>query len=601
MKKLITMGAVLLAVLGTYAQNMGASEAQKRVLEAEQPVAEAPAEQAPVEQEAPAPEAIDSVELGVIKTLGLSGSVEFAVEEGAYRMLKADLCDGKVKTIGDLKAAFAKCRNELVKKGFYLANVGPDGDSYDPARQHLVVLVDSGKFGDVKVQMDEGRGKWYSAESVEKRIDTINKDEPFNYNRLRRALSSVNNHPDITADTRLKIRAAKEDETVDSRVTRYADVDLTVRDEMPLHAVWELNNYGLKDIDEWQTSLTFQYLNLTGADDTITVSPAISLNGDMKSIAAGYARPFDLFNGGSWTVYGGYSDLDTDEILPQLDLDGTGWFTGVNTSWYLVDDEDKNIAFNVGILYRKMEDYYSVKAYKLNILDREIGVLPLTMGVSYADKHRDALGGRNFASASVSFNIARDGDPARNIYDKAEDHYFLSRAEVARLQSLFTDYIPDGEEWRAWSTFMKLSAQYSPDVLIPAEKLSIGGINTVRGYRSRGYMGDSGVYGTLELRTPVLTDTIAGIFRDSNGKTALDRMQFYAFTDAGYTRYNRMTMGYADSEFLAAIGVGTRFGLTKYCQLNLDLAMPLRETKQDKIQKSYDENVELYLSLKSQF
>ena len=601
MKKLITMSAVLFAVLGTYAQNMGASAAQKRVLDAEKPVADQPAEAAPVEEVAPAPEAIDSVELGVIKTLGLSGSVEFAVDEGAYKMLKADLCDGKVKTIGDLKAAFAKCRNELVKKGYYLANVGPDGDSYDATRKHLVVLVDSGKFGDVKVQMDEGRGKWYSAENVEKRIDTINKDEPFNYNRLRRALSGVTNHPDITADTQLKIRGAKEDETVDSPVTRYADVDLTVRDEMPLHAVWEINNYGLKDIDKWQSSLTFQYLNLTGVDDTITLSPAISLNGDMKSIAAGYARPFDWFNGGSWTVYGGYSDLSTDKVLPQLDLDGRGWFTGVNSSWYLMDDEDRNIAFNIGILYRKMEDYYSVKAYKLNILDRQIGILPLTMGLSYGDKHRDGLGGRNFASASVSFNIARDGDPARDIYDKAADHYFLTRAEVARLQSLFADSLQDGEEWRAWSVFGKVGAQYSPDVLIPAEKLSIGGISTVRGYRMRGYMGDSGVYSSVELRTPVLSDVIAGCFRESAGKTAIDRMQFYVFNDMGYTRYNRMTMGYADSEFLAAIGVGARFGLTKYLQLNLDLAMPLRETKQDKIDKEYDEDLELYLSLKSQF
>lgn len=600
MKKLITLGVALVAALGLYAQEMGASEAQKRILHTDPFEATAPAEQPPEEPEdVAAPEAIDAVELGEIKSLGLAGSVEFAVEQGAYRMLKEELCDGKVKTIGDLKAAFDKCRSELVKKGYYLANVGPDGDSYDPERKQLIVLVDSGKFGDINVKMAEG--SWYSSKRVEKRIQSIGKDEPFNYNRLRRALSTVNNHPDMTADTQLKIRSAKEGEARDSRVTRYADVDLTVRDEFPFHLMWDINNYGMEDIDEWQTSLVFQYLNLTGADDTITVSPAMSFNGDIKSIAAGYTRPFDVWNGGSWTVYGGYNHLDSDQILPQLDLDGSGWFAGLNTSWNLIDDEDKNVAFNVGVLYRNMQDYYSVHAYKLKVLDREIGVLPLTMGVSYADKHRDGLDGRNFASVNMSFNLARNGDPARDIYDNATDHYFVGRAEAARLQTLFGGSLPEGEEYRAWSTFTKVSAQYSPDVLIPAEKVSIGGMNTVRGYRMRGYMGDSGIYGTFELRTPVLSDVVAGLFRDSAGKTALDRMQFYVFSDMGYTRYNRTTMGYTTGDFLASAGIGARLGLTKYCQLNLDLAAPLRETTQDKLNRDYDDDVELYLSLRFQF
>lgn len=603
MKRMLMLLVIAGAVSALNAEIMGASEAQKRILEPEQPVAaEAPAEEPAEEPEDVPAVPMDSMEVGVIKSLALSGSVEFAVEEGAYQMVKADLCDGQVKTIGDLKAAFNKARKALVDKGYYLANVGPDGDAYNPDTQQLLVLIDSGKFGDVNVKMAEGSGTWYSGERVAKRVETIGKDEPFNYQRLRRALGRVNNHPDLVADTKLTVRGAKAGETTDSRITRYADVDLTVRDEFPFHLVWDINNYGMEEIDDWQSSLTFQYLNLTGADDTITVSPAITFNGDLKSIATGYTRPFDVARGGHWTVYGGYNDLDTDKVLPQLDLDGKGWFVGVNNSWNIIDDEDKNIAFNAGILYRKMEDCFTVKGYALNIRDRELGILPVTFGLSYGDKRRDSLGGRNFAAAYMSFNIASDGDAIEDVYDKAKEHYWVGRAEVSRLQPLFADSIPDGEEWRAWSVFGRVNGQYSPDVLISAEKVALGGMNTVRGYRMRGYMGDSGVYGTLELRTPVLADTFAGMFRDSAGKTALDRMQFFAFGDMGYTRYNHMTAGYGfDAEFLASAGVGARLGLTKYCQLNLDLAVPLRDTDQQKMQHSYDEDIELYLSLRFQF
>lgn len=580
---------------------LGVSGAQKRILDANaQQVAVKPAEEAPkVEEAEQAP--VDAVEVGVVKSLALAGSVEFAVEQGAYRMIKADLCDGKVKTIGDLKAAFNKARSELMKKGYYLARIGLDGDAYNAETKQLTVLVDSGKFGDIKVDMDEDAGGWYSEKQVAKRIDKISKDEPFNYQRLRRALYGVNNHPDLVANTKLTIRAPKEGEDMDSRITQYADVDLSVQDAFPFHLVWDINNYGLEEIDDWQSSLTFQYLNLTGVDDVITVSPAITFNGDMKSIALGYMRPFDVMNGGNWTVYGGYNDLDTDKILPQLDLDGKGWFVGLNSSWNIVDDEDRNLAFNLGVLYRKMEDCYSVKNTPLNIRDRELGILPLTMGLSYGDKRRDGLGGRNFAAANISFNITTDGDPVEDMYDKAKRHYFVGRAEYARLQPLFADSIPDGEEWRTWSLFGKASGQYTPDVLVPAEKIALGGMNTVRGYRTRGYMGDSGIYGTMELRTPMLADTIAGLFRDSSGKTAIDRFQFFAFGDLGYARYGNMTPGYEDAEFLAAIGVGMRSGLTKYCQFNLDLALPLRDTDQDKLNDDYDDDVELYMSLKFQF
>ena len=601
MKRVIVLLTIVCSAAIIHAKALGGSNAEKRVLDPVKPVpAEKPAEAAPAAEKVEA-SSNDSIEIGVIDTVALSGSVEFAVEQGAYRAIKEALCDGKVKTIGDLKAVFAKVRNDLLRKGYYLAMVGPDGNAYNAETRQLLVVVDSGKFGDIGVQMDEDSGKWYSEDNVKKRIETIGKEEPFNYKRLRKALAGINGHPDLVADTKLSVRSARNGEAIDSRLTRYADIDLTVRDSFPLHFVWDINNYGMEEIDDWQTSFTVQYLNLTGADDVLTVSPAVSFNRDLWSVAVGYMRPFELLNGGNWTLYGGYNDLDTDKILPQLDLDGSGWFVGLNSSWNIMDDENKNLAFFGGILYRKMEDCYTVKGAALNIRDRELGILPLTFGISYGDKKRDALGGRNFASASVSFNTATDGDPVHDFYDKAEQHYYVGRAEIARLQSLFADAVLDGEEWKAWSMFGRVSGQYSPDVLIPAEKISIGGMNTVRGYRMRGYMGDCGVYGTLELRTPVVADAIAGLFRDSTGKTALDRMQFFAFGDMGYTRYNNMTVGYADSDFLAAIGVGAKFGFTQYCQLSLDLALPLRETHQDKLDKKYDEDFELYLSLRFQY
>ena len=100
---------------------------------------------------------------------------------------------------------------------------------------------------------------------------------------MRSALFDANSHPDLTINTDISVRKPIEGEGNDRRVARYADLDLTVHESVPFHAVWEVNNYGLRDVNEWQTSLAMQYLNLTKHDDILTVSPAMSLGAELFS------------------------------------------------------------------------------------------------------------------------------------------------------------------------------------------------------------------------------------------------------------------------------------------------------------------------------
>ena len=147
-----------------------------------------------------------------------------------------------------------------------------------------------------------------------------------------------------------------------------------------------------------------------------------------------------------------------------------------------------------------------------------------------------------------------------------------------------------------WTLFMKLEGQYTSDTLIPVEKLSLGGYNCLRGYRTRGYLGDYGVYGTFELRTPILVDTFASLFGDRTNKQAFDRLQFLGFLDWGYTAFNDLPSGYDDDEYLYSAGFGARLSVTKYTQLKCDVAFPLHDTDW-----ADDDSVEVYFSLQVQF
>ena len=550
--------------------------------------------QATAPAEKKAKPSVSKVEIGTIKKLTITGSTLFATDEGVYEFLERQLVDGKEKNVGDLQTAINASLKQLYARGFYLAAIHPaSADAYDSKTGDLKLIVDSGKFGDINVDLAEKDGPhWYSREQVAKRLASIDPNEVFNYNRLRSAIADINGHPDLLADTKISVRDAKEGDKADSPYTRFADVSLEVEDSFPLHFVWDINNYGMEDIEEWQSSLTVQYLNLTRADDVLTVTPAMSFNADLLSISSSYMRPFDWLLGMRGTIYGGYSTLDSDDVLPSLALEGTGWFGGLNWSANLYDDDVRNFAFNLGIMYRYIEDEWSVAAYKLR--KREVGILPLTAGFSYGDKKSDWLGGRDFASIGVTYNLASIEDDLRDYSEGAEDNYMILRAGWQRLQPLFAESIPDDQKWRAWSLYSRVEVQYTDDVLISAERLAYGGYNCLRGYRTRGYLGDNGVYGTLELRSPVLCDMAASLFSDRAGKSPIDRLQFLVFSDFGWIKFNDSYPNMEDDEFLYSAGFGIRAGLTKYTSLNCDIAFPLNKA----YAHEKDDDMEIYLSFK---
>ncbi len=539
---------------------------------------------------------VDAKKIGIIAGIRILGSVKFANNEEIVQKLLKILDDGTEKTVGEVNSAFSAVRQELLNKGYYLARISlARKNTYDKKEKVLSVVVDEGRFGELTVRFEDGAdGTWYSREQILKRFKNINAGDTFDYGRLRSALFDANSHPDITIDTEISVRKPIEGEGEDRRIARYADMMLDVRERFPLHLVWEINNYGMEEVEEWQTSLTAQYLNLTKHDDVLTISPSMSLGAELMSIASSYMLPHSWWRGGNTTLYGGWSSLDVDNIVPRLDLEGTGYFVGLQHSENIFDNERHLIALSSGILYRYIEDQYTALGLALN--ERGASILPVSLAMSYTGRKADFLGGRNFATVQALLNVMSTGDSLDEMWTDAEENYWLFRWQMARLQPLFGWYNEASDrDLHQWILFLKLEGQYTSDTLIPVEKLSLGGYNCMRGYRTRGYLGDYGVYGTAELRTPILVDAFSSCFGDRTDKTPIDRLQFLGFLDYGYTAYNNLPSGYDDDEFLFSCGLGARLSITKHSQIRCDFAVPLTNGNSD------DDDFEIYLALQLQY
>ncbi len=107
------------------------------------------------------------------------------------------------------------------------------------------------------------------------------------------------------------------------------------------------------------------------------------------------------------------------------------------------------------------------------------------------------------------------------------------------------------------------AAQLTGDSLLPLEQFSIGGVDTVRGYRANQRVGDSGIFGSVEVRLPLI--------RDGDG---FGLLQIAPFLDAG-TIWNNNDDAIASSNTLVSIGLGLRWQLGSRLSARLDWGIPL--------------------------
>ncbi len=114
--------------------------------------------------------------------------------------------------------------------------------------------------------------------------------------------------------------------------------------------------------------------------------------------------------------------------------------------------------------------------------------------------------------------------------------------------------------------FAKVQGQISNQPLISSEQISGGGLGTVRGYLEAEVVGDNGVFGSFELRSPSLLHW----WSDKLGE-----LRFYGFAEGGVlTTYDPLP-AQASSFELASVGAGGRLRLLDHIGSSLDLGFPL--------------------------
>lgn len=347
---------------------------------------------------------------------------------------------------------------------------------------------------------------------------------------------------------------SKQDSVVLSAVEdNQVDAEITVADKKPWKAFVTYDNTGTPETGPSRISFGYQHSNLFDRDQVLTAQYTTSPNdyGGVRIWGLGYQIPiYSLAH--DINIYAAYSDVSSGTISNLLNVSGKGYTFGAryqinfaNRGYY----KDK-LAF--GLEYRTVQPSLTFSGVQLaNPVD--LHPFTLTYSGSYTESGK--------LDANFYFSAVRNipGGSHGNDEDFALNR-FRSQADYSMLRAggTLTEALPAG-----WYARYVASAQYSRDLLVPAEQFGIGGADSVRGFREREVTDDKGAQVSAELYTPDLNQNHPGSFLSLRG---------VAFFDAGKVWRNDPLPRERSSELISSAGLGLRMGMGQYASLKLDYA-----------------------------
>jgi hemolysin activation/secretion protein len=334
------------------------------------------------------------------------------------------------------------------------------------------------------------------------------------------------------------------------------EVDLKVKDELPLHGRIELNGRNTSSTSRLRLVTSLHYDNLWqklhSASLMYQVSPE---NSDEVDVWAGtYAMP--LLNSDARLALYAVSSSSNAQIASAgaLSVVGIGNIYGIRLVKPLPGLNNYFHSLTVGADYKDFQE-------NLNL----VGADTLTTPISYLPfmlQYTASIRGKQFLTsmnAGINFSIRGLG----NDQQEFENKRFESRSNYTYFTAglNFTHDLPLGMEFAS-----RFAGQIADSPLISNEQFSLGGMQTIRGYFETQALADDGMIGSVELRSPHLAP---------NDWDSINKLQALVFVDGGRGWIQQALPGNATGYDLASAGLGMRFQLWKYFVGILDLGIPL--------------------------
>ena len=493
-----------------------------------------------------------------IRVAGAQTLPRIEVEEAVYPFL------GPGRTFEDVEKARAALEKAYHEKGYKATQV--------------VIPEQTGAGGLVLLQAFEGKvgslrvkgAKYFLPSRIKQAARSLAEGKVINFNDVTRDIVALNRSADRSVDPKL----------TPSGEPGVFDVELNVKDTLPLHGRVELNNRRSANTSDLRLNAALSYANLWQLGHTVGGSMQLSpQNASEVKVFSGFY--IWRFADPDWlSVLVSYTKQDSNvSSLGGSTVLGKGEILGVRAIVTLPGADNFFHSLSAGFDYKHFRQTLNTGTAS-DVTPITYFPVSLSWDGTWIHKKDDVVKGTTEMSAGVTANLRGLGSNAskldRNRFG-SDGNFFYFRGEVAHTQKLRKD----------WEAFVKIHGQASDQPLVNSEQAAGGGMGTVRGYIEAEAVGDNAIFSTVELRTPSLLREVrkGGDPKKPEDRTG-DEWRFYTFFDAGTVTLHKALPQQTSSYQLASFGLGTELQINKHFHAIAELALPLKSLTETRVHEA---------------
>jgi hemolysin activation/secretion protein len=340
------------------------------------------------------------------------------------------------------------------------------------------------------------------------------------------------------------------------------DVDLDVKDSLPLHGNVELNNRYSPDTTPLRFNASLSYGNLWQLGHSLGASFQIApeRTEDALVYSAYYITRVPGLENLSLMFMGTKQDSDV-STLGGAAVAGRGEILGLRALVTLPPLGNYYQSLSFGLDWKHFEEDIVVGEDSFST-PIEYYPVSINYGGSWVRK-------KSFTefNTNLTFHMRGTGSESVEFDNKrylADGSFIYLRGDLSHQHDL-----PGG-----FRIFGKVQGQIADSPLINSEQYAGGGQSSVRGYLESTSLGDNGLFGTLEFHSPSL---LGWIKHEDISKDAPNEWRIYTFLEGGRLTLREPLPEQVDTFDLASWGFGSRLKLLGHMNGSIDVGFPLED------------------------
>ena len=468
-----------------------------------------------------------------IDILGSSILTSVEIESLVAPLQNKSVTLNQLQEVTDKISQIYQDRNYITSRAVLIPQDIKDGIVTIQVREGSLERVDVKRAGDLVGRLNDS----YIRDRVLQAGAT-----PLNFANLEDALQLLRADP-LIGDIRANLTTGSQ--------ANQSILQITVSEAKSFSIRPFFDNYGNTSTGIYRIGVNLQELNTTGNGDSILVGYTRSGSADIYQL--NYQYPINPQGGTLGFNFSAGQSPITEPPFDSLNILTDSQTYELAYRQPLLRSPREEFVIGISTAFENSSSYFGNRSFNFQNFKFDDGrSQSRVLRLSQDYLSRDPIGAWvlrstfNMGLNVLGTTIRNDGSP--------DGRFFYWGGQVLRVQRIGTD--------RDTLAFFRLNMQFSGDQLLSLNRFSIGGAQSIRGYRQNQLTGDNGIQASVELQFPVA--------RDEEG---LATVKLLPFVEAG-TIWNSSGVN-STNQSLIGLGLGATYQPMRNLLLRLDYGIPL--------------------------